>query len=248
MEISKFSTRELRNEEHNEFMSEFKIQVEQVGDVKLGVKVQFADFKTAYATELSAIQTTRKSAFTEQLEAADAARDESYRGFDACIGGLCNHFNESSRQAAKRIRLVLDQRGDVPNLGYDAESSVINNIVSELNSLYAADVASLSLTNWIADLQAKNNVVIALSGSRDKQEAVKCQIAVTTSRRKVDLTYKALVKQLNALILVNGETAYKSFVETHNQRIARYKMLIEQRAGRNAAKKDKPSDSDVAPK
>lgn len=53
-------------------------------------------------------------------------------------------------------------------------------------------------------------------------------------RYDVDTAYRAIVDRINALIVINGESAYKNFVIEMNLRISKYKNLIAQRKGRNS--------------
>ena len=59
-------------------------------------------------------------------------------------------------------------------------------------------------------------------------------------RNKLDASYKTIVSRINALIIVNGETAYCDFVTELNICIESYKLNLAQRQGRN----DKTTDTD----
>ena len=62
------------------------------------------------------------------------------------------------------------------------------------------------------------------------------------TRVAVDQCYHEIVERINALIIVNGATAYASFVNELNARIGAYNQMLALRKGKKDAKDDKQVD------
>jgi len=82
-----------------------------------------------------------------------------------------------------------------------------------------------------------------LKESRYSEDASKTQLVMKEARTKVDASYRAMVTRINALIIVNGDAAYKTFVNELNARIDSSNLIIAQRQGRNAKDNTKPKTS-----
>ncbi|MCX6239142.1 MAG: DUF6261 family protein [Bacteroidia bacterium] len=77
-----------------------------------------------------------------------------------------------------------------------------------------------------------------MTSSRYSEEAAKTQLRMRQVRLEADAAYKQITGRINALIIVNGETVYKTFVDELNQRIERYSNNAAIRSGQNS--KDNP--------
>ena len=84
-----------------------------------------------------------------------------------------------------------------------------------------ADIATIQLIDWIAELERLNNAFIALEATRNSEEANRTELRMKTVRVDVDAAYNKIIKRINALIIVNGEAPYADFVKELNARIAR---------------------------
>jgi len=242
MEIFKLKSRRLHNEEHFQFHTEFKGLVVQNTPATLGIETQYPGYELSFANETEAIAFIRKNPISDEIVVADDKRDFTYRGLDNTIKACGNHFDPLSRQAAARIQVVFDHYGNLTVKPYDEETAAISSLISELNDNHAADVTTLGITGWINELQANNAAFDALMKGRYSKEAVKTQLRMKQVRLEVDTAYKQITNRINALIIVNGETGYKGFVDELNQRIGKYNNNLSVRLGRNA--KVKPA---VAP-
>jgi hypothetical protein len=157
---------------------------------------------------------------------------------DDAVKSATNHFNPAVRQAASRIRLVLDHYGNVAIKAYAEETAAINSLITDLTVDNAADVATLGIADWITELQANNNAFDSLMKTRYTEAAGKTQLRMKQVRVKVDEAYGVIAKRINALIIVNGARAYSGFVTELNLRIDKYNLVVAQRKGR----KDKGDD------
>lgn len=217
-------------------MTEFRDSMSQFNAQTLGIAEGFARFETLYTQELEALQVIRRSATTEQLATADAERDKLFRGFDDTARGMLNHFDPAKREAAARLRVVLDQYGNIARKPYDEETAAIGKLVGEAGGALATDIATLGLTEWLAELDRRNQVFDALMKSRYTEAAVRTELRMREVRLEVDTVYRAMADRLDALMLINGEAAYEPFVRELNARVDRYNDIIAQRRGRSESK------------
>ncbi len=234
MRTRKINFHDLRNEEHFQFMTEFRDSVAQFNAQTLNITEGFAQFQTLFAQELEALQVIRKSATTEQLTIADTERDALFRGLDDTVRGLLNHFDPAKQEAAARLRVVLDQYGNIARKTYDEETAAIGKLVGEAGGALAADIATLGLTEWLAELDRRNQAFDALMKSRYTETSARTELRMREVRLEVDTVYRAITDRLDALMLINGEAAYEPFVRELNVRVDRYSDIIAQRRGRNA--------------
>jgi hypothetical protein len=107
MKIISFYLKNLRNEEHYQFQTDFKGLVVQHDASLLGIEVDFNNYLPLYAQEGEAIDKIIKSAITEELADADKKRDFTFRGLCAAIDAGCHHFNAAATLATQRQKQQL---------------------------------------------------------------------------------------------------------------------------------------------
>ena len=94
----------------------------------------------------------------------------------------------------------------------------------------------------IADLKAKEEAFLAAAAERTEADAARQVGIVKETRAAAEAAYRSLVDTVNALAMINGDTAYATFIDNVNAMIARQKAISKARSTR--AKKDdeeKPS-------
>jgi hypothetical protein len=233
MEIPKIDLLRLRNDEHLQFNTEFKDLVDKFETVGLDFNTLFQAYLLVYVQEDEALQLIRKSATTEQLEAADTERDELFGGFVDAVKSSLRHYDNALRLAAKRFKIALDQYGNISRKSYDEETADLSKLVKEAQTTYSPDIATLGLADWILHLNAKNLAFETLMKTRYSEEADKTEYRMKQVRVEVDASYRTIVKQIDALILVNGAAKYEGFVRELNARVDKYNLILAQREGRN---------------
>ena len=144
--------------------------------------------------------------------------------------------------AAARLQVVLDTYGNIAKKPYDEETAAITSLIAELRTGYAADVSTLGINAWIDELDRNNIAFDALKKERYTQDAERTQLKMKETRVAVDQCYHEIVERINALIIVNGATAYASFVNELNARIDAYNQMLALRKGKKDAKDDKQVD------
>lgn len=250
MELNALKLKNLRNEEHSNFYLDFTMLVTQYTPAALGIELKYPAFQSAFNLETAALNVVQGSVLTDELFVADSERDNTASGLTGTIKSALNHFNPEVRSAASRLVLLLDTYGNLATKPYDQETASITKLVSELEGSYAADVATLGVGGWVAELKNRNNAFNNLKNMRYGEDSAKPQQNLKLARQETDTSYRAIVKRINALIEVNGYTAYAGFVTAVNQRIENYQLVLAQRQGRNAKanENDDNSGGEDAPK
>ena len=239
MKIKDFSLVRLRNEEHFQFFTSFRDLVLVFTVLVLNIELLFNLFLAAYANELTALKLIRKNAISDDLVDADDERDNVFRGMSDAVKSALNHFNADVRAAAKRLQIVLDTYGNLAIKPYDAETGGLTSLINDFSTTYAADVATVGLTEWVTELKAKNKAFDDLKNSRYSAEAAKTILRMKQERAKADAAYRQIIERINALIIVEGEARYAGFVNELNKRIEGYENTISIRRAKGA----KPTDS-----
>ena len=226
MKITDFALSRLRNEEHFHFFTSFRDLVLVFTVLALNIELLFNLFLAAYDNELAALDLIRKNAISDDLVDADDERDNVFRGMSDVVKSALNHFNADVRAAAKRLQVVLDTYGNLAIKSYDAETGGLNSLINDFTTTYAADIATVGLTEWVTELQAKNKAFDDLKNNRYSTEAAKTILRMKEERVKTDAVYRQLVERINALIVVEGEGAYAGFVNELNKRIEGFDNTI----------------------
>ena len=103
---------------------------------------------------------------------------------------------------------------------------------------YASDVALCSATDKLNKLVEANNSFIANFGTRTAEVASRISGDVRAARVATDGDYKNIVSVINALVLLNGEDLYSSFIDKVNYQIDYYKSTINTRRSKGKDEKD----------
>ena len=242
MKCKRFKNEDLRNEEWFQFNTEVKSLVEQYTPQTLEIENLFATFLSLYANADEALEIIRKSATTEQITEADAARDTVFRGFADAVKSANKHFDAVKRAAAKRLQIVFDTYGNLARKSYDEETALIYNFLQEMKGKYSNDIATLGLNDWVVQLETDNQTFETLMKTRDNETSTKTALRMKNVRTEADRCYRDILDRLDALMLVKGLLPYEPFVRDLNVRVERYSNTVAQRKGRNAAKRKKTAE------
>lgn len=223
----------LRNDEHAQFHSDiFKVIMLHTA-IKLGVVKLIGKYESAIAAEEAAMLVDQGSVFTKTITQADEYRDQLDRSFNLLVESKTYDYDPVVRESAWRVERILQQYGNLRKLTYNEESKGLTNRSLELNSKYAADVALIGGTELLARGDQANDEFSNHFGDRANEKAAVISGNVRTARQEVDDAYDAIVNQINALALVNGDTDYAEFIDQTNYYVKYYKNVLAARKGRN---------------
>ena len=240
MEIKNVHLSHLRNEEHYQFQTEFNDLVIRFTPVTLDIEAAYTTYLPLYGNEAEALDVIRKSSLTTPIVEADHLRGTTYRGMCDTIDGATHHFLPAKQEAAERLKLVTDHFGNINPKPYDEQTAAINAIVNDMETEYAADVATVGIADWVTELKANNIAFETLMDERYTQESGKTQLKMKEVRIEIDEAYSTITKRIDALGIVNGTETYAPFVKELNKRIEKFNNTLAIRKGRNG--KDESAD------
>ena len=167
---------------------------------------------------------------------ADGERDLAWRGVNAYAKAMTAHPTDATRTAAIEVKALFDKYGDPTSLSQTEESGVLHNLIQDLQALPAEKRTALALDVWIADLEAKEKTFLAAVQQRTSEQSARVAGIVKQSRQKADEAYDSLVETVNALVLLEGEADYATFIDHVNVLIDRQKTVLKTRSTLNAKK------------
>ena len=241
MKTEKFDLPKLRNDEHFQFITEFRDAVLRFGADTLKISVQFEPWLLLYAQEDKALKKIMKSAITADIQEADRRRDQLFRGMVDANNAALRHFRPEVQEAARRLKIVFDTYGNLAKKPLNEQTSAVYNLLQDLNGTYAADATTAGLKEWMDELQAASEAFDRLIKDRYEESALKTDLVLKQVRQQVDGQYRLIIERINALVTIEGAEAYTEFIRYLNTIIARYTTTVAQRAGK--AKKKAANES-----
>jgi hypothetical protein len=107
-----------------------------------------------------------------------------------------------------------------------------------LTDQYATILATLGLTDWANELKLANERFTQLMLERYNEAAQRPTIQMKATRLAVDKVFRAILNQVEALVLVNGIDNYQAFIKDVNVVMKRYKDILAQEKGQHNPIKD----------
>ena len=196
-------------------------------------------FDTAFDAFDTALKASAVNPATVTATAADDARDAAWRGANNYAAAMCAHPDADLRAIAEQCKAVFDKYGDPTKLAQTEESGILHNLLQDLNAL---PIAEIDFTAWVEELQYREEQFLAAAAARTEADAARQVGIVKETRTAAEAAYRSLVDTVNALAMINGDTAYATFIDHVNAMIERQKAISKARSTR--AKKDdeeKPS-------
>ena len=198
-------------------------------------------FETAFNAFDAALKASATNPATASATDADVERDQSWRGINAYVKAMCNHPTDDVASAATEAKSLFDKYGDPTSLAQTEESGVLHNLLQDLEAFDSSKRTSLALDVWIADLKTKEEAFLAAAARCTEADAARQVGIVKETRTAAEAAYRSLVDTVNALAMINGDTAYATFIDHVNAMIERQKAISKARATR-AKKEDEPAE------
>lgn len=242
MKIIRFSYESLRNEAHVAYHDSVNSLFGIYPPDLLGIVPQYDPYKPAYDTEVSVLDIVRRSGLTAEIGEQDAVRDSLFRGLADAVKSAVKHFDPAKREAAAKVQNILTAYGNIAARTLDQETAAIDDLVRELQTPANNPlVATLSLDDWVEQLQAENDRFKALMQERYSERAQQPAVQMKAARKDTDAAFRAILDQLDALALVNGAADYDPFIAELNAVSERYKNILAQEKGQRKKKNETQS-------
>lgn len=248
-QISSVSLERFSNGAHFVMMGDVLKHAEADPKIKQKVGNLIDDLKTAFAQEDEALRISQKNLKTDDIAAADALRDNIYRGYKKAVKAYLSFpLPEQAGHAKVLWQHMADYKID-PTMQLDKETGMLINFIDDLEKKHSAAVSALNLTAFVTQLKQANEQVRTLTGERTDERSTIVVGALRQARTSVDEAYRKLIQMVNALALVENDSAYLPFIQFMNQEIKQMKQnaLGQSVSGKTrAAKPGKASASDSA--
>ena len=113
-------------------------------------------------------------------------------------------------------------------MNYQAESSTIAGIIQkwENNTGLTTALTTLSLTAWVSELKAANNLFEQRYIARIKDDADSPEEKTIELRKDIILSYRTLLAHLQAHATISNDNAYDVVIQQINQLIEQYNKLV----------------------
>ncbi|MDR3132762.1 MAG: DUF6261 family protein [Prevotellaceae bacterium] len=237
--IIKFSYEHLRNETHVAFHTNFNALVAQFGAEALGIQALYAIYKPLYDDELTALDAILKSRFTAVIKSLDRERNMLCRGFGRQVKSYFLHFDPARRKAAQRLDIIVKHYGGIAYKPLNDKTAAITDLYSELQKPENAEaVTALGLGEWLEKLADANRRLAEMMRNRFDEAAKRPDIHMRSVRQQVDRLFREILRQLEALVCIQGEGANRAFLAELNVMAGDYKLALAQEAGRRHPVKD----------
>jgi hypothetical protein len=235
--IVRFSYESARNEAHVSYHeSVIGVFTVHTPDV-LGVRAQYDIYTQDYAREVEALDIVRRSELTNEIEKQDRQRDDVYRGFVDTVKGATKHFDYNRRQAALFIDNAVESYGNIAHKAADQETAALDDLLRELlTDRYGGYITALNLGEWLEQLRNENERFKLLVKDRYMETSERPDVTMKKTRKAVDVSFRALLNQIDAMVLVQGLATYDKFIHEMNAIADHYKHIIAQEAGAKSIK------------
>jgi hypothetical protein len=226
MKIIRINLDRLRNEAHYQFFAaiialiiKFPLIVEKLGDL-------FTSLQSLFAKEDEAVDYIRKSDYSAKIAAADERLDSAVIGLSETVRGALHHFRPEVVEAALSLKNLIKAYGNIVRKNYDEELAAVTNLLQDLNGAYATKISLIGgLSEWITEIKAASDNMTALLALRNTEKADKPKERMVNVRREIDPVYRDIVTKIEALTIVEGETAYVPFIKELTELIDRFNKI-----------------------
>jgi hypothetical protein len=231
--ITKFEYSRLRNEAHVEFNATFITLINKYGASQLNIQMLFDSYQTLFADEVSVLDLVRRSVLTREIWEQDARRNDIFRGFADAAKSSLHHFDHEKRTAARKLDIVFENYGNISIKTLDQKSAAIDDLLREVQTeQYTNIMLLLGLEEWANELRLTNERFTELMMERYRETASRPTIQMRATRLKVDKAFRAIINQVEALVLVSGISVYAPFIKDINVVMEHYRNILAQEKGR----------------
>lgn len=154
-------------------------------------------------------------------------------GFYNLVKGELSSEDAETAAAAAIIFEVLKKYTNMGRMKYNDILKFLNNLIKECESdKYKTYIEKLNLTKRVTGLKTLYNEAMELESSLFDDEGLnKRKRKATITRLELNNAYEKLVKRLNALALIDGDTDYLELFGWWNALIDKYRTVISSRIG-----------------
>lgn len=248
--VKNFSLTNLRTEENFGFQMDVKalaenlpttgdLDAEGLPEASVAILTEAVNGHTAAVTALDDALKDAASVPSSTLAAeAEQGRDGSWRGLNNYVKAMTAYPEGTVAAEALAAKALIDKYGDPTDKPQTEESGILHNLIQDLENGKEGSFPNLQVDVWLTDLKNKNQRFLDFSKMRTEEEAARQVGIVKEKILLVNEAYRKLIDTVNAMVLLNGEAKFVSFIDQMNILIDRQKTVLKVRATNNAKKDD----------
>jgi hypothetical protein len=237
--IKSISKRLLRNEEWYRFHCDCRDLLQKFNPARLKVEEFIPPYELGINNAKEVLEWLRASDITDKLVELDGERDSLLSGLKSFVKAFANGFDANRKDAAGRIMPLINLYEGMQNRSYNEETAMIENFIYDMRTKFAEEVSTLSLTDWLTQVEQANQKFQAAYIKRNEDNAAnKPETTMIEVRKAVDKVYDGIMKRIEALVEIEGEFNYLPFIKEWNAIIDKFRNTLAVRKGRNAKDKD----------
>lgn len=224
-QIADIAMERMPNMAHYEFVYKALGWANECAALVEGCKADIDALQTALDEEDRCLNISKKSALTEKITEQDALRDAAYMGLKGAVKAFLNFPAGDVLDAAKTLWQVLVDYAVDTREQLDRETGRMRNLSQELDK-HSEEVSKLSVGTLVTQMKESNEQVGTMMAERDTERSAIVVGETKAARAAVDEAYRELVVKTNAHAVLDGETAYATFIDQMNEMIERYKREV----------------------
>lgn len=248
--VKNFSLTNLRTEENFGFQMDVKalaeslpttgdLDAESLPEASVAILTEAVNGHTAAVTALDDALKDSASVPSSTLAAeAEQGRDGAWRGLNNYVKAMTAYPEGTVAAEALAAKALIDKYGDPTDKPQTEESGILHNLIQDLENGKEGAFPNLQVDVWVTDLKNKNQRFLDFSKMRTEEEAARQVGIVKEKILLVNEAYRKLIDTVNAMVLLNGEAKFASFIDQMNILIDRQKTVLKARATNSAKKSD----------
>ena len=205
---------------------------------------RIATYESAVTAFDESLKQSTKNSYTASVELADEAVDETWSALWGVTKIMVKHPNLDRRAAAALVYDIMYKYGNVTKLSYKEEYGRLHNLTQDLDNLGEEKLKLAYVDEWFAELKKRIATYKTAEEGRLAEEDARLVGAVKAAREATENALRQFLRQVEALILLNGESDYQAFVARANTLFSEMKAVIKSRQTKAANKPDDAGKAD----
>lgn len=224
IEVSTISTGEMKNAVHVQFMTDIVEIAQADSTIKEKGEKYLTALVSAFTQEKTDYVVSTKSDKTEDIKAADKARDKYYSALKKAVEAALDSPLDNVAKAAKTVYQVIKDHNIDTQETYDSETAKITSLVDDFQSTNADNITTLGLTAYVTALKEQNDLLHKLTMERKSDKQDVALGAMQKDRTATDEAYNNIVRFLDSYAFLMDEAAVTDVIQKFNVEIKETKI------------------------
>ncbi|MCC8153582.1 MAG: DUF6261 family protein [Tannerellaceae bacterium] len=232
MKVQGFRVDRMRQQQAFEFYNKV-IEAVKISPLEelLPYRIQLEEANHSFDMALKPI---RKSIWTQEIREEDQNRANAWSGLNGMVKNACKHFDPSIKAIAQKAKIIVKTYGNPTRLPYTEETGTLKNLITDLQQeLSRQEQEKIGMKVWLDELERSNTEFAKKIAIRQNEIAYLESGKSQEKRKEVDNAYKALVKFINAYIVIHSSRGLTDCIVHLNHLIDQESAVIKARKTRN---------------